>query len=265
MQDELLAMVRRRRGTEIGSAFTATRPLRFQDFAVACACASPAGPGARRTTSLRRPWWTPSSISGQLREPAAFPGWLRRDRPQALRPHGAEASGPPLASLDRESRSLVAPGAAAGDRGPRAQARRRRASALGPRGRSPSPERMLLALQYLGGQDPARAIASHARAPPHHRSRSGSTPRAVDLRERLAMLQKADLETLRPSRDDRFCATVELFLAVRAGDRGCRPRRARSTARAGRRRGALGARRDPARRAARALSGDTSDPSCRAR
>jgi RNA polymerase sigma factor (sigma-70 family) len=183
---------------------------RFQDFAVACAYARLGDREAARDAAqealvdafLHLP---------ELREPAAFPGWLRRivfkhcDRL-------VRGKRPAIASLDRvaelgDDAPSASEALASGEDGMRLRAA---LEAL------PEQERMLLALQYLGGQG-QREIASHLELPLSTVKKRLHTARRR-LRERWMTMVHEELETLRPSQDDGFSSTIELFLAVRAGD-----------------------------------------------
>jgi RNA polymerase sigma factor (sigma-70 family) len=164
---------------------------RFQDFAVACAYARLGDPEAARDAAQE------ALVDGylhlaQLREPAAFPGWLRRivfkhcDRL-------VRGTRPAIASLDRV--------AELGDDAPSAsealaigeeQARLRAAlEAL------PEQERTLLALQYLGGQG-QREIAFLLELPLTTVKKRLHTARRR-LRERWMTMVQEELETLRPA------------------------------------------------------------------
>ncbi len=147
----------------------------------------------------------------QLREPAAFPGWLRRivmkhcdrlERRKRL----------PLTSLDAVEVPSQEAGAdgALGEREERARLRAA-VEAL------PEAERLLVALHYLGGLDEA-AVAEYLELPLSTVKKRLHGARRRLRREIDAMLERG-LATLRPSRTRRFSDTVELFLAVRAGDR----------------------------------------------
>jgi RNA polymerase sigma factor (sigma-70 family) len=207
MHDELAAIVTQARDGD-RLAFTGL-VRRFQDFAVACACAHLRDPELARDAAQEALVDAYLHL-GQLREPAAFPGWLRRivfkhcDRL-------VRGKRPAVASLDRipESGADVLPALEALEIREEHARLRVALEAL------PEPERMLLALQYLGGQG-QREIASLLELPLSTIKKRLHTARRR-LREKMTMV-KEDLETLRPSRDDRFCSTVELFLAVRAGD-----------------------------------------------
>jgi F-type H+-transporting ATPase subunit beta len=150
----------------------------------------------------------------QLDEPAAFPGWLQR----IVRKH-----------CDRVTRrgrlELAAWGSELADDGVRAdralderragERLRRAVEAL------PAGERLPLVLHYFAGE-PLSAIAEFLELP-----LSTVKKRLRTARERLRRAAGADLEdptvsettrVLRPSRDDRFSASVRLHLALRSGD-----------------------------------------------
>jgi RNA polymerase sigma factor (sigma-70 family) len=194
-----------------GDRFAFTRLVhRFQDFAVACAYARLGDPEAARDAAQEALVDAYLHLA-QLREPAAFPGWLRRivfkhcDRL-------VRGKRPAIASLDRVAEpgddTPSAPEALA--RGEEQSRLRAALEAL------PEQERMLLALQYLGGQG-QREIASHLELPLTTVKKRLHTARRR-LRERWMTMVREELETLRPSQDDGFSSTIELFLAVRAGD-----------------------------------------------
>jgi RNA polymerase sigma factor (sigma-70 family) len=146
----------------------------------------------------------------QLREPAAFPGWLRRivlkhcDRI-------VRRKRLPLTSLDATELPGGTPAAEGALAGGEERARLRAAvEAL------PEAERLLVALHYLGGFEEA-GVAEYLDLPLSTVKKRLHTARRRLRKEIDAMLQRS-LARLRPSRTRRFSDTVELFLAVRSGD-----------------------------------------------
>ncbi len=183
---------------------------RFQDLAVATAYARLRDPQLAED-SAQEAFADAFLHVAQLRDPAAFPGWLRRivmkhcdrlERRKRL----------PLSPLDRVE---GVPGGERSADGALAE-REERARLLAALEALPEAERVLVALRDLGGFTEA-AVAEYLELPLSTvKKRLHGTRRRL-RREIDAMLERG-LAALRPSRTRRFSDTVELFLAVRAGD-----------------------------------------------
>jgi RNA polymerase sigma factor (sigma-70 family) len=147
----------------------------------------------------------------QLREPAAFPGWLRR----VVLKHCdriVRRKRLPLTSLD----AVEVPSGVAATEGALVE-REERARLRAAVEALPEAERLLVALHYLGGFEES-AMAEYLELPLSTVKKRLHTARRRLRKEIDAMLER-DLARLRPSQTRRFSDTVELFLAVRSGDR----------------------------------------------
>jgi F-type H+-transporting ATPase subunit beta len=182
---------------------------RFQNLAVASAWARLGDP-ERARDAAQDAFIDAFLHLGQLREAAAFPGWLRRivwkhcDRQTRRR---SLAALPEDADLPESGAPDAAAALAAGE----ARAWLRRGiEAL------PEAERLAAALHYLGGEK-QESVAAFLELPLSTVKKRLHTARAR-LRERsLVVLLEPD-DRLRPSRSPLFEAGIALFSAVRAGD-----------------------------------------------
>jgi RNA polymerase sigma factor (sigma-70 family) len=180
---------------------------RFQDLAVATAWAWLRD--AERARDAAQDAFLDAFLHlGQLREPAAFPGWLKRivwkhcDRQTrgAPRPREAEVGGGPEPAPD-------AAGAFA-DAEQRAWLRRAIETL-------PESLRLAVALHYLGGES-QEDVAAFLELPLTTVKKRLHDARHL-LRQRSLAMHQSD-PTLRVSGTRRFEASIEIFLAIRAGD-----------------------------------------------
>lgn len=178
---------------------------RFQDMAVGCALAQ-LGDAGLAEDAAQDAFLLAQERLAQLREPAAFPAWLRRvvvscceriRRADGKRParHASEGTGSdPAEVVERRAT---------------AEAVRAAIESL------PAHERIVVALFYLGGYS-QQEVARFLEVPV-----STVKKRSFDARKRLKreleMVAKA-LDEARPSRTTRFSSTVLLFAAIRRGD-----------------------------------------------
>jgi F-type H+-transporting ATPase subunit beta len=204
---EAAALVERARGGDREAFGALVR--RFQNLAVATAWARLGDP-ERARDAAQDAFIDAFLHLGQLREAAAFPGWLRRivakhcDRQTRRRtlPVGASDDELPAAAPDA--------GAALAAGETRAWLRRA-IEAL------PEAERLAVALHYLGGES-QESVACFLELPLSTVKKRLHTARAR-LRERsLETLMQPD-PALRAAARPLFEAGISLFLAVRAGDR----------------------------------------------
>lgn len=185
---------------------------RFQDLAVATAWAWLGDP-ERARDAAQDAFLDAFLHLAELRAPAAFPGWLRRivwkhcdRRTRRRRPAPAD----------------LAAGAAAPDPAPEAgdalDAAATRAWLRRAIEGLPAAERLAVALHYLAGE-PQDAVAAFLDLPLSTVKGRLHSARAR-LRERSLEAMTIPDPVLRPSTSPAFRAGVELFLAVRARDRG---------------------------------------------
>jgi RNA polymerase sigma factor (sigma-70 family) len=182
---------------------------RFQNLAVATAWARLGDP-ERARDAAQDAFIDAFLHLGQLREAAAFPGWLRRivakhcDRQTRRRSFPADAANAEPPAADPDAGAALAAG--------ETRAWLRRAiEAL------PEPERLAVALHYLGGES-QESVACFLELPLSTVKKRLHTARAR-LRERsLETLMQPD-PALRAEARPLFEAGISLFLAVRAGDR----------------------------------------------
>jgi RNA polymerase sigma factor (sigma-70 family) len=182
---------------------------RFQNLAVATAWARLRDP-ERARDAAQDAFIDAFLHLGQLREAAAFPGWLRRivakhcDRQTRRRTLPAAEPGAEPAAESPDAGAALAAG----------ETRvwlRRAIEAL------PEPERLAVALHYLGGE-PQESVAAFLELPLSTVKKRLHTARARLRQRSLETLMQPD-PALRAEARPLFEAGISLFLAVRAGDR----------------------------------------------
>jgi F-type H+-transporting ATPase subunit beta len=182
---------------------------RYQDLALATAWARLRDPDRARDAA-QDAFLDAFLHLAQLREPAAFPGWLRRvvwkhcDRQ-------TRGAGGRLAALDDHAPRDPSP-----DAGEALAAAERRAWLRRAIEALPEHLRLAVALHHLGGE-PQEAVAAFLELPLTTVKKRLHDARARLREESLAAMERND-DALRASASPDFEAAIELFLAVRAGD-----------------------------------------------
>lgn len=190
---------------------------RFQDLAYACAY-SLLGDAHLAQDAAQETFITAWQELPGLRDPAAFPAWLRRivaTRCERIRRDRREESLP----LER-AEGLADPAVDPHSHAEEAEIRRAVRSAIA---RLPAPERMVITLFYVN-RFSQREIGQFLEAPITTIQKRLYTGRqrlkrllAPFAERSLSMVQK-DVQEHRPSRDERFALGVQLFNAVGMGE-----------------------------------------------
>jgi RNA polymerase sigma factor (sigma-70 family) len=210
--DDLNALVRRARNVLAGpaargDAFGAL-VARYQDMAYAYAYALLGHPHLAQDAT-QEAFLAAYRHLAQLREPQAFPSWLRRIvQTQCHRlTRGQPASAQPLDAV----RSLAAGRADPALAAEVADATRRLTAAIGA---LPANQRAVFLLYAIGGyaqRDVAAFLDVSVDAVKQLQRRARRR-----LRERMLDMARDDLRRRRPSRDDRFVRAVRLFASLEA-------------------------------------------------
>lgn len=183
---------------------------RFQDMAYATAFAY-LGDHHRAEDAAQEAFLTAFQDLPKLREPAAFPGWFRQIVRGAC---GRLTRGRAPDPLSLESAAAIADGAPTPDR--LAEARELGGHVHAALRTLPEHERLATILYYIGDYTQAE-VATFLGVPVTTVKKRLYAARQR-LRARLLDMVQGELRERRPSREDRFAATVQLVAAVKRGD-----------------------------------------------
>jgi RNA polymerase sigma factor (sigma-70 family) len=204
----LAAVVGAARSGDLGAFGELVR--RFQDMAYAAAYAF-LGDHHQAQDAAQDAFIAALTDLPKLREPAAFPGWFRQI---VLRQCGRQARARARAALPLALAAQVADAAA--NPGRLAEAREAEAAVRAAIAALPEHERLATALYYVGDYSQAEVAAFLGVPVTTVKKRLFAARRR--LKERMLGMVEGALHERRPSREERFAATVQALAAVKRGD-----------------------------------------------